>query len=167
MLYSAAGQLEEAERAFRQTLVMDQGLGVAHGFGGYNQAFLGRAEETLPAVERAMRLDQTDRRHSIWSFFGGFSELLLGRTEQALTLLARSLERNPTYGSAQLFLTAALSSLGRRGEAAEKAAAFRTRYPDYRANAFEQLWLSRSGSAAYRAQIQPLYEKICSLGMAN
>ena len=31
--------------------------------------------------ERAMRLDQTDRRHSIWFFFGGFAELLLGRTE--------------------------------------------------------------------------------------
>jgi DNA-binding SARP family transcriptional activator/TolB-like protein/Tfp pilus assembly protein PilF len=167
MLYSAAGQLAEADRAFKQTLAMDPGLGVAHGFDGYNRAFLGRAEETLPAIERAMRLDQTDRRHSIWSFFGGFSELLLGRTEQAVTLLNRSLERNPTYGSAQLFLTAALSSLGRRNEATEKAAAFRARYPDYRANAFEQLWSSRSGSAPYRAQIQPLYEKICCLGMAN
>ena len=167
MLYSAAGQLQEAARAFEQTLVMDQRLGVAHGFDGYNSAFLGRAEETLPAIDRAMRLDQTDRRHSIWFFFGGFSELLLGRAEQAVTLLNKSLERNPTYGSAQLFLTAALSSIGRRSEAAEKAAAFRARYPDYRANAFEQLWLSRSGSAPYRAQIQPLYEKICSLGMAN
>jgi tetratricopeptide (TPR) repeat protein len=167
MLYSAAGQLQEAARAFEQTLVMDQRLGVAHGFDGYNNAFLGRAEETLPAIDRAMRLDQTDRRHSIWFFFGGFSELLLGRAEQAVTLLNKSLDRNPTYGSAQLFLTAALSSIGRRSEAAEKAAAFRARYPDYRANAFEQLWLSRSGSVPYRAQIQPLYEKICSLGMAN
>jgi DNA-binding SARP family transcriptional activator/TolB-like protein/Tfp pilus assembly protein PilF len=167
MLYSAAGLLEEADRAFQQTLVLDQGLGVARGFGGYNRAFLGRAEETLPAVERAMQLDQTDRRHSIWSFFGGFSELLLGRTEQAVTLLNKSLERNPSYGSAQLFLTAALSSLGRRSEATEKAAAFRARYPDYRANAFEPLWLSRSNSTSYRAQIQPIYEKICTLGMAN
>jgi tetratricopeptide (TPR) repeat protein len=146
---------------------MNPGLGVAHGFDGYNSAFLGRAEETLPAVDRAMRLDQTDRRQSIWCFFGGFSELLLGRTEQAIGLLNKSLERNPTYGSAQLFLTAALSSIGRRGEAGEKAAAFRARYPNYRANAFEQLWLSRSNSPTYRAQIHPLYEKICSLGMAN
>jgi DNA-binding SARP family transcriptional activator/TolB-like protein len=167
MLFSAAGQLEEAAEAFGQTLAMNPGLGVAHGFDGYNSAFLGRAEETLPAVDRAMRLDQTDRRQSIWCFFGGFSELLLGRTEQAIGLLNKSLERNPTYGSAQLFLTAALSSIGRRGEAGEKAAAFRARYPNYRANAFEQLWLSRSNSPTYRAQIHPLYEKICSLGMAN
>jgi DNA-binding SARP family transcriptional activator/TolB-like protein/tetratricopeptide (TPR) repeat protein len=167
MLYSAAGQLEEAARAFNQALAMDQGLGIARGFVGYNAAFLGRAEETLPAVERAMRLDPADRRHSIWLFFGGFAELLLGRTEQAIALLNKSLERNPSYGSARLFLTAALALAGRRGEAAETAAAFRARYPDYRTNAFEQLWLSRSSSPTYRAQIHPLFEKVCSLGVAN
>jgi DNA-binding SARP family transcriptional activator/TolB-like protein/Tfp pilus assembly protein PilF len=167
MLYSAAGQLEEAGRAFKQALAMDQGLGIAHGFAGYNAAFLGSADETLPAAEQAMRLDAADRRHSIWMFFGGFAELLLGRTEQAVALLNKSLERNPSYGSAQLFLTAALSLIGRRNEAAETAAKFRAQYPEYRTNAFEQLWLSRSNAAKYRAQIQPLFEKFCSLGVAN
>jgi TolB-like protein len=167
MLYSAAGQLQEAGRAFNQSLAMDKELGIAHGFAGYNAAFLGHADATLPAIERAMHFDQTDRRHSIWFFFGGFSELLLGRTEQAITLLDKSLERNPTYGSAQVFRAAALSSAGRRSEAARQAAAFRARYPDYRASAFERLWLSRSDSAAYRAQIRPLHESICSLGVAN
>lgn len=167
MLYSAAGQLEPAARAFEQALAMDQGLGAAHGFSGYNAALLGRACETMPAVERAMRVDQTDRRHSIWFFFGGFAELLLGRTEQAIALLNKSLDRNPSYGSAQLFLVAALSLMGRRSDAAETAASFRAQYPDYRTNTFEQLWMSRSGSAVYRAQIHPLFEKICSLGVAN
>ncbi len=167
MLYSAAGQLDEAKRAFNHAVEMDQGLGIAHGFAGYNAAFLGRADETLPAIERAMRLDHADRRHSIWFFFGGFAELLRGRTEEAITLLDKSLERNPSYGSAQLFMAAALSMNGRRSQASEKAAAFRARYPDYRTNAFEQLWLSRSNSTAYRAQIHPLFEKVCGLGVAN
>src|SRR5439155_24117910 len=81
MLYSAAGQLEEAARAFKQALAVEEGLGIAHGFAGYNAAFLGRAAETLPAVERAMRLHAADRRRSIWFFFGGFAQLLLRRTE--------------------------------------------------------------------------------------
>ena len=98
-------------------------------FAGYNAVFLGHAEETMPAVERAMRLDQTDRRHSIWFFFGGFAELLLGRTEASIALLQKSLERNPSYGGAQLFLMAALSLIGRRGEAARTAASFREHYP--------------------------------------
>jgi tetratricopeptide (TPR) repeat protein len=146
---------------------MDHGLGAAHGFAGYNAALLGRAEETWPAIERAMRLDQSDRRHSIWFCFGGFAELLLGRTETAIELLRKSLDRNPGYGFAQLFLMAALSLLGRGDEAAECAASFRQQYPDYRTTTFEQLWLSRSGSSTYRAQIHPLFEKIRTLGVAN
>jgi DNA-binding SARP family transcriptional activator/TolB-like protein len=167
MLYSAAGQLELAERAFAQALGMDRGLGAAHGFAGYNAALLGRADETLPAIERAMSFDQTDRRHSIWFFFAGFAELLLGRSEAAITLLQKSLERNPSYGAAQLFLIVALSLVGRRVEAEETAATFRKQYPDYRTTTFEQLWLSRSGCSTYRAQIHPLFEKIRTLGVAN
>ena len=167
MLYSAAGQLELAARAFDQALGMDQALAPAHGFAGYNAAFLGRAEETWPAIEKAMRFDQTDRRQCLWFFYGGFAELLLGRTEQAIALLQKCLERNPSYGAAQLFLMAALSLVGRHTEAAETAASFRKQYPDYRTTTFEQLWLSRSGSSAYRAQIHPLFEKIRGLGVAN
>ena len=165
MLCSAAGQLEEAAHAFDQALAMDHSLGLAHGFAGYNAALLGRTSETLPAIERAMRLDPTDRRHSIWFFFGGFAELLLGRVEAAVTLLEKSLERNPSYGSAQLFLMAALSLLQRPDAAARLAASFRGQYPEYPANAFEQLWLSRSPSPTYRAQVQPLFEQIRSLGI--
>jgi DNA-binding SARP family transcriptional activator/TolB-like protein/Tfp pilus assembly protein PilF len=167
MLYSAAGQLEEAARAFEQALAMDHSLGLAHGFAGYNAALLGRASETGPAIERAMALDPMDRRHSIWFFFWGFAELLLGRTEAAIALLHKSLERNPSYGCAQLFLMAALALAGRPSEATQAADTFRTQYPEYPANAFEQLWLSRSPATAYRAQIQPLFEQIRSLGVAT
>jgi DNA-binding SARP family transcriptional activator/TolB-like protein len=165
MLYSAAGQLEDAAHAFGQALAMDGSLGLAHGFAGYNAALLGRAAETLPAIERAMRLDPTDRRHSIWLFFGGFAELLLGRAEAAVALLEKSLQRNPSYGSAQLFLMAALAALGRPQHAARLADGFRAQYPDYPANAFQQLWLSRSPAPTYRAQVQPLFEHIRSLGI--
>jgi tetratricopeptide (TPR) repeat protein len=163
MLYSAAGRLEEAADAFIQALAMDERLAAAHGFDGYNAALRGRASETLPAVERAMRLHQTVRRHSIWFFFGGFAELLLGRTEAAITLLQKSLERNPSDGGAQIFLMAALSLTGRRSEAASMAESFRRQYPEYPAHAFERLWLSRSASPVYRAQIYPLFERIRAL----
>ena len=166
MLYSVAGQLEQAARAFEQAVAMDQGLASAHGFAGYNAALLGRADETLGAIERAMRLDQTDRKQGIFFFFSGFAELLLGRAEVSIDLFRKSLERNPGYGATQLFLMAALSLAGRPGEAAETAAAFRTQHPDFPANAFQQLWLSRSPSPTYRAQVQPVFEKICSIGIS-
>jgi tetratricopeptide (TPR) repeat protein len=167
MLYSAAGQLEEAARAFDQALAMDPGLGLAHGFVGYNAALLGRAGDTVPAIERAMQLDPAERRHSIWQFFGGFAELLLGHTEAALARLRRSLELNPSYGATQLFLMAALARAGQRAEAARLATTFRAQYPDYPANAIDQLWLSRSASSTYRTQVNPLIQHIRALGVAG
>jgi tetratricopeptide (TPR) repeat protein len=159
--------LEKAAHAFEQALAMDQELGAAHAFAGYNAALLGHADETMPAIERAMRLDTMDRRHGIWFFFGGFAELLLGRTEQAARLLQKSLERNPRYGAAQIFLIAALSLMGRRDEAAQALESFREQHPEYPGNAFERQWLSRSASAKYRAQMHPLFESVRALGMAN
>jgi tetratricopeptide (TPR) repeat protein len=168
MLYSAAGQLEDAASAFRQALAMDEGYAIAHGFGGYNAALLGRAWETMRAVERAMHLDRTDRRQSMFFFYGGFAELLLGRTEAAIELLRKSLERNPSYGGPQLFLMAALSLTGRHSEAAWMAESFRQQYSESPDIAFEQLfWLSRSASPVYRAQVYPLFENIRSLGAAS
>jgi hypothetical protein len=93
-----------------------------------------------------MQLDSTDREHSIWYFFGGFAELLLGHIEAAVALLEESLKRNPSYGSAQLFLMAALSLTGRHREAAGMAASFCRQYPESPAHAFERLWVSRSPS---------------------
>jgi TolB-like protein/Tfp pilus assembly protein PilF len=167
MLLSAAGRLKEAASAFRQALAMDQGLASAHAFGGYNAALLGEAWETAQAIERAMRLDRTDRRRSIFFFFGGFAELLLGRAHEAIVLLQKSQERNPTHGSAQLFLVAALSLTGQQSKAASMADSFRQQYLESPANAFEQFWLSRSASPAYRAQVYPLFESIRGLGAAS
>jgi len=164
MLYSAVGQLEEAASAFREALTMDGELASAHGFSGYNAALLGRASETLRAVERAMDLDRTDRRHGIFFFFAGFAELMLGRTLDAAVLLQKSLERNPTHGSAQLFLMAALCLTGQHREAASMAASFRQQYSEAPVSAFEQLWLSRSTSPVYRAQVYPVFEQIRELG---
>jgi len=170
MLYSAAGELKQAEAAFDLALAMDPWLGSARGFAGfagYNQGLLGNAGETLPAIERAMRLDATDRRHSIWLFFGGFAEPLVGQTEAATALLQKSLERNPIYGSAQLSLMVVLSLTGPHRGAALMAESFRQQYLEAPTNAFERLWLSRSTSPVYRAQVFPLFDKIQALSAAS
>lgn len=167
MLLSAAGRLKEAEQAEKQALATDPELGIARAFLGYNAAFLGHAEQTLPAVERAIHLDQTDPHHSIFFFFGGFAELLLGRSEAAIGLLRKSLDRNPTCGSAQLLMMAALLQLGRNSEAARAAADFREQFPAARTNDFEQLWVARSTNPVYRAQANPIFAKMRSLGIGG
>lgn len=164
MLCSAAGDLDRAAHMLAKALDAEPENGVAHAFAGYNAAFLGRAQETEPAVERAMRLDPSERRHSVWLFFTGFSELLLGRTGTAVELFEKSLARNPRYGAAELFRAAALAVCGRRTDAEHAAALFREQHPAYRLAAFTQQWLSRSHSPIYRNQIAPAFEAIRSLG---
>jgi tetratricopeptide (TPR) repeat protein len=166
MLYSAERDVEQAAAAFRRALTLDPELANAHAWDGYNMAFLGHAEATLPAIERAIRLDASKRRRGVWFFFGGFAELLLGRTEAAIALLNRSLQHNPTYAAAQFFLTAALLATGRRGAADLMQESLRRHYPGYSVKAFERIWLSRSASPVYRAQVHPLFEKIWTLGAA-
>jgi len=56
-----------------------------------------------------------------------------------------------------------LSQTGGRREAASMAESFRRQYPAYPAHAFEQLWLSRSTSPVYRAQVYPLFESVSAL----
>jgi tetratricopeptide (TPR) repeat protein len=167
MLDSVAGDVEQAAAAFRRALTLDPELAHAQAWDGYNMAFLGHAEETLPAIERAIRLDPSERPRSVWLFFGGFAELLLGRTEAAIALLNRSLQHNPTYAAAQFFLMAALLATGRRGAADQMLGSLRQHYPGYTLKAFERLWLSRSASPVYRAQVYPLFENIWTLGAAS
>ena len=135
--------MNDAAPAFERALALDDGLAIAQGFGGYNAASLGSPGDTLPAIQHAMRLNGSDRRHSIWFFFGGFAELLVGRIE-ADGFAPKSLERNRNYGSAQLFLIAALFPSGRRHEAAQAAASFRKQFPNCPR--------PRSSSCGFRAQ---------------
>jgi len=62
---------------------------------------------------------------------------------------------------------AALSLFGQHREAAAMADSFRQQYLKSLAKAFEQFWLSRSASPAYRAQVYPLFQSIRGLGQHN
>lgn len=159
MMYSAAGEVESAARAFHDSIEANSEIPFIHAYAGYNRAFLGRAEGTLTGVEQALRRGGSDRLRSIWYFFAGFSRLLLG-ADDAMSLLRKSLELNPEYGSAQLFLAAALSMQGRSAEAAQLASEFRGRYPDYRLQTFDQQWLWRSSNPVYRRQIGPVADRV-------
>jgi DNA-binding SARP family transcriptional activator len=166
MLYSSSGELESASDAFDRAVEANCNLAIAHAFGGYNAAFLGHAEKTLPAIERAIRIGGEDRRQSVWWFFAGFAELLLARPERAVTFLGKSLDRNPDYSTAQLFLAAALRRSGKNDEAERMMALFKANFRGYERHAFSSQWLSRSRSPVYRAQILPVFEELRQLGLA-
>jgi DNA-binding SARP family transcriptional activator/TolB-like protein len=165
MLCSSSGELEIAAHTLSRAVEVNDKLAIAHAFGGYNAAFLGHAERTLPSVEKAVRLGGEDRRQTVWWFFAGFGELLLGRPANSVCFLEKSLDRNPNYGTAQLFLAVALRQSCRTAEAARMMNSFKRNCPGYDRETFTAQWLSRSSSSSYRAQVAPVLEGARELGL--
>ncbi len=157
MLHSASGDIDAAQEAFDRALAGNPRFAPAHAFRGYNAAFRGEAHSTLQSIETALRMGGGERRQAIWWFFAGFAQLLLGNGSNALSLFRKSLECNPEYGSAQLFLTVALRQTGNSRDSLRAFTEFRTRFPQYEVAAFRQQWVARSQSQVYRSQIDPLF----------
>jgi DNA-binding SARP family transcriptional activator/TolB-like protein len=160
MLLSSAGRLAEASKEFDCAINLNPDLAAAHAFSGYNSAFLGLIGHTLPAVERAQHLGWSHRRPAVPWFFAGFAHLLLGHHELAIELLGKSLDANPDYGSAHLFLAAALWLSGRVEEAETAYEKFRQKFDHYQLSQFDSQWVSRSSAPAYRRQIAPIFGAI-------
>jgi DNA-binding SARP family transcriptional activator len=160
MLLSSAGKLAEASQTFDSAIRLNPDFAPAHAFAGYNNAFLGLIDHTLPAIERSHRLGWNRRRPAVPWFFAGFAHLLLGQREVAIELLRKSLDANPDYGSAQLFHAAALWLDGRTGEAKSAYDMFRQRSDHYQLSEFDSQWVSRSNSPTYRRKIAPIFGAI-------
>jgi tetratricopeptide (TPR) repeat protein len=159
MLLSSAGKLAAASREFDCAISLNPDFAAAHAFAGYNDAFLGLIDRTLPAIEHAQRLGW-NRRPAVPWFFVGFAHLLVGQRELAIEFLGKSLAANPDYGSAQLFLAAALWLDGQIDDAKTTYDKFRQGFWHYQLSQFDSQWVSRSSAPAYRRQIAPIFDAI-------
>jgi len=156
MLLSASGKLSAASREFDCAISLNPQFAAVHAFAGYNDAFLGLIEHTLPAIERAQALGWNHRRPAVPWFFAGFAHLLLGQSKTAIELLGKSLDANPDFGSAHLFLAAALWLEGRVTDAKTGYEKFRDRFEHYQLSQFDAQWVSRSNAPTYQRQITPI-----------
>ena len=99
--------------------------------------------------------------------YGDFECSYCGQAERVIRELLESHGDDVRYVWRHLPLNDVHPSAQLASEAAEAAALFRQQYPDGPAGACEQLWLSRSRSATYRAQILPVFDTIRSLGVGT
>ena len=109
--------IAECERA----LAIDRNLATAHATIGIFKVSLGHAEETEVHVLEALRLSPRDSVASYWLLFVGISKMLLGRYEEALEWLRRSIESSRNNPTSHFYLAAALTLLGRDGDARSTA----------------------------------------------
>jgi tetratricopeptide (TPR) repeat protein len=105
--------IAECERA----LAIDRNLAFAHAMIGMRKVYLGRAEDTEPHVQEALRLSPRDTMAHYWLTFVGISKIYLGRYEEAVNWLRRSVQANRNNPLTHTSLAAALAIQGRLEEA--------------------------------------------------
>jgi DNA-binding SARP family transcriptional activator/TolB-like protein len=167
MLSSVAGGLEHAQEALERAISIDPALMLAQPFAGYNAAFLGRANETAPAAQRAIKAHPNQPARGAWLFLAGTGETLLGRYEPARSLLEASLSVDGTAGTPRLWLAAARSLGGDEAGAMRVIGEFQERYPAYRLREFTQQFVNRSPHPTYRRQVDVVFQQLRGLGIPD
>ncbi len=115
--------------AFRTVVALNPNFAPGYAQLGVTALELGRPEETLPLVERAMRLSPRDPNLGPWLAIAGMALLHQGRNEEAVSWLRRAVDTGTPVALHQAYLASALALVGRKEEAREALAAFRRAKP--------------------------------------
>ncbi|TWC00657.1 TolB-like protein [Bradyrhizobium macuxiense] len=102
---------------YERALILDRNMAQAHANIGIAKFFLGRGEEIEAGVDQALRLSPRDTHMYIWIMFVGEAKLWQGNDTEAIVWLRRSVQANPNYHLAHLYLAAALAQVGELDEA--------------------------------------------------
>jgi tetratricopeptide (TPR) repeat protein len=111
-----AQSIAEAERA----IALDPNNANAHALFGFILNWVGRAEETIRLIGKAMRLNP--RYPSTYLIYLGQAYRLTGQYEEAVAVYKKALARNPDFPAGHLGLAATYSQLGREAEAQAETA---------------------------------------------
>lgn len=114
-------QYEQSSAEVERTLVLNPSRGVFYAGLANVLNFLGRSEEALGLVEKALRLSPQLPLRNLPQL--GHTYYLAGRTEEAIAALKKSLNGSPADLDAHLYLAAVYSELGQETEAQAEAAA--------------------------------------------
>ena len=113
-------QYEQASVEAEQVLALNPSQGMIYAGLANTLSYLGRTEEALGLVEKALRLNPRLPPRNLLQL--GHTYYLAGRSEEAIAALKKSLNGSPADLDAHLLLAAVYSELGRDTEAQAEAA---------------------------------------------
>jgi adenylate cyclase len=159
----AQRRLEAALEEYGTVTDLRRGWPTAYARMGILNALLGRPAETIPLVERAIRLSPRDANLGEWYLHIGIASFMLDQLGEAILWLRRSTEANPELGINYYVLASACSLDGRQEEAHAALSEYRRVDPSMtisklRASPF-------SGHPAYLAWRERFYEGLRKAGM--
>jgi len=107
--------LDRAQSEINLALSLNPNMAMAYNIQGGIRIYLGRPEEAIPLIERAMRLDPAT--NSQFLHFLGMANLLAGKYETAAAALRQRIVLVPTTDFSRSLLASALGHLGELDEA--------------------------------------------------
>jgi adenylate cyclase len=131
---------------------------------GQCKLFTGSIEETIPLLERAIRLSPRDPALWVWDYTIGLVYLLQSRIDEAITWLEKSRNLFPEHSIVRSTLAAALALTGQTERAAAELAEARRLSDDDRFSSLARLRVLGPYRAAI-PKIQALYEATYFAGL--
>jgi len=120
---------DRAIAEFEQAIKLNPSFAAAHAVLGHMLTYAGRPEETIPLVDKAIRLSPNDPRLFIWLPALAGAHYQLGHYEQAIEAGRRSWTLNRNWPVGLTYVLAALGQLGRMEEARTVLPSFKALRP--------------------------------------
>jgi TolB-like protein/cytochrome c-type biogenesis protein CcmH/NrfG len=149
----------EAIPAYEMVLAIDRNRAIAYFAIGQCKLFTGSLEETIPLVERAIRLSPRDPQLGVWYSNIGLVHLLQSRTVEAILWLEKARNHAPAHSITRSYLVAAYALNGETERAAVELAEARRLSPDDRFSSLARVLASRGywGVPNIRALFETTY----------
>lgn len=140
---------EQAIAEGEKSIALDPNNADAHVLLGDTLHFVGRGEEALEMVEKAMRLNPYYPAPVLHNLNNAYWQM--GRYKEAIAAEKRLLSRNPEFVFAYVGLAASYSALGRDEEARAAAAEVRRLNPQFSLEVVKESWPCKDPADIERA----------------
>jgi TolB-like protein/DNA-binding winged helix-turn-helix (wHTH) protein/thioredoxin-like negative regulator of GroEL len=156
-------RIDQALASFEHAAQLNANESWAHASVAAANIALGRPENALEPLRKAMRLSPRDPHLSNWQMFMGAASLHLQRDGEAMDWLNKSVALNPSDPFTHMFLASALALSGREAGAKAQLAELLRLKPEFTLSHFKAV--ETSDVPAFRAQRERIYEGLRRAGV--
>jgi DNA-binding winged helix-turn-helix (wHTH) protein/tetratricopeptide (TPR) repeat protein len=157
----AKGEYPQAIEAFKLALLHNPDFVHARAELGRTFIDIGKPEQAIAEIERAIQMSPTDISLYTWYYWAGLAALHLSDHEGALIWLLRSLQANPSHDNTLRLMAVALADAGREEEARKKIEEFLTARPGARLDDWRRPnWDSYPEVTARRERIRATLKRL-------
>lgn len=130
-LHRTRGEHEEALAAFTATVKYNPDFGRGHAQRGAELIYLGRPEEGIAEVEKALSLSPNSASLGMFHWIIGRARFFMGQYAEAIPWLRKSVRHWPNAWYNRLYLASAYALIGNKGGATRTLRAFDKQFPNY------------------------------------